>query len=110
MKRISLAISVLVASIVFLIPDLPVSPTNGIVNAPRMQVSASTSHNWSGYVAETNFNTPENYAVTDVRGHWIYRRLSRPLVKLIQLFGLAWTGMVLSHRLRWSKSVRSKIT
>jgi hypothetical protein len=38
--------------------------------APRLRNRNGTSGNWSGYTSETSLTSPQNGAVTDVRGCW----------------------------------------
>jgi hypothetical protein len=37
---------------------------------PRIHIRDSNSLNWAGYAVETSFSTPQNGAVTDVKGSW----------------------------------------
>jgi hypothetical protein len=61
-----------------------------VLHSPRIQTSAVTSPNWSGYVAETNLAQPENYAVTDVKGNWTVPQAGPAAGKT---YSAVWVGM-----------------
>jgi hypothetical protein len=48
----------------------PAPSATELLQAPRIRVKQGTSLNWAGYAVETNLNTPQNDAVTDVAGTW----------------------------------------
>lgn len=39
-------------------------------SAPRVKLKNGTSSNWSGYAVETDLASPQNNAVSDVKGSW----------------------------------------
>jgi len=63
----------LISSLLFI--TVPVfSPSTILVtpsNIYNIHTLHGTSTNWAGYVVETNLNTPQNGAITDVKGSWI---------------------------------------
>ena len=48
----------------------PSQSSTVVSHNPGIPVVPLTSDNWSGYLAESNLDAPENYAVTDVKGQW----------------------------------------
>lgn len=38
--------------------------------APRIRLKNGTSSNWSGYAVATNLSSPQNNAISDVKGQW----------------------------------------
>ncbi len=41
-----------------------------LTSSPRIHIRDGTSYNWAGYAVETNLNSPQSGAVTDVKGSW----------------------------------------
>jgi hypothetical protein len=90
MRRLVSFGSLLAIIVSLLASAAPAQSASLTSHSPRMQVSAATSHNWSGYVAETDFTTPESYAVTDVKGQWIVPQVAPSAGKS---YSAVWVGM-----------------
>lgn len=68
MKRlVSLPIVVLV---IFCIASFSAPTRSSQAQAPRIRGKNGTSTNWSGYAVETSLASPQQGAVTDVKGQW----------------------------------------
>jgi len=66
------------------------TPQNSQSFGPRIKAKNGTSTNWSGYAVETNLVTPQNNAVSDVKGSWTV-----PLVTCTatNTYSAAWIGI-----------------
>lgn len=71
MKRPLFIFALLTALIVSTAPASTASPIFQPLAGPRIPVREGTSINWAGYAVETNLTTPQNYAVSDVKGQWL---------------------------------------
>lgn len=71
MKRVFSILGLLIALIVFAAPAASAPAAVQVLHHPRVPVREGTSSNWSGYAVETNLMTPQNNAVTDVKGQWV---------------------------------------
>src|SRR5438874_2260156 len=68
MNRI-LRIVTLLFIVMLTLPTLP-QTVSAQTNPPRIKVKDGTSTNWSGYAVQTNLQSPQRDAVTDVKGQW----------------------------------------
>jgi hypothetical protein len=63
----------LISSVLFITAPI-FSPSTILVtssNIYNIHTLHGTSTNWAGYAVETNLNTPQNGAITDIKGSWI---------------------------------------
>lgn len=60
------------------------------VHAPRIRYKDGTSTNWSGYAAETNLTSPQNNAVSDVKGSWVVPQVT---CGSTNTYSAAWLGI-----------------
>lgn len=58
--------------------------------APRIRLKNGTSLNWAGYAIETNLSTPQNNAVSDVKGSWVVPSLT---CTSTNTYSAAWVGI-----------------
>ncbi|VVB61847.1 Peptidase A4 family protein [uncultured archaeon] len=68
LKFVLLISSVLFMTVLVFSPSTILVTSSNIYNIHTLQ---GTSTNWAGYAVETNLNTPQNGAITDVKGSWI---------------------------------------
>lgn len=76
MKRLFSSLGVLVALLVTVMPASSLSPASQPMQAPRVPVKEGTSQNWAGYAVETSLTSPQNNAVSDVKGTWVVPSVS----------------------------------
>jgi hypothetical protein len=69
MKRLLIIAGLLIVLMVILGSFIPAA-AEANTYVPRIKVKQGTSSNWSGYVAETNLNSPQKGSVTYVAGTW----------------------------------------
>ena len=59
--------------------------------APHLRNANGTSQNWSGYAAETSLSSPQDGAVTDVKGSWIVPAVTASSSS--KTYSSAWLGI-----------------
>lgn len=89
LKFVLLLSSVLFITAPVVIPSTLLVTPSHIHNVHTLQ---TTADNWAGYVVETNFTTPQNGAITDVKGSWIVPSVSVNKTPIIG-YSSCWVGI-----------------
>jgi hypothetical protein len=69
------------------------SSVGAVTNTPNHKLKNGTSTNWSGYVAQTSLNKPQNDSVTDVKGQWVMPSVYCPSTSMSVVYSSAWVGI-----------------
>ncbi len=71
-------------------PELNQNDTEVKSFAPRIRLKNGTSTNWSGYAAQTSLSSPQNNAVSDVKGSWVVPAVT---CTSTNTYSSAWVGI-----------------
>src|SRR5439155_9436556 len=76
----------------YVLVPIPASAGHHAVQGkPRLRNANGTSQNWSGYAAETSLSSPQDGAVTDVKGSWIVPAVTASSSS--KTYSSAWLGI-----------------
>jgi hypothetical protein len=57
----------------------------------NIRTTNGVSTNWAGYIVETNLNSPQSHAITDIKGSWIVPAVSGPVTP--DTYSASWIGI-----------------
>ena len=75
-KSILSVIGVLVTLILVAVPPNTAPVAVPVLHGSHVLLEEGTSGSWAGYAVATNLKTPQDYAVSDVKGQWVVPSVS----------------------------------